>query len=226
MAQGSRWREDVLDALAAPITPRNLAFLATWQRHEGGHTNNEAAWNWLNTTRKYAGASGAINSVGVQRYDSYAHGIGATVQTILAIAPNVVAGLKSGNLKTAGVVNDLSVWLTGQGASGNAHGVSYANKILGSSAKSEEGFSQHQSQGESGQTNETSSRTAAVAAAAPTDFLHLGNTSLPGLPGGAGAPPGSAYIGAPQQQSPQQTWQLITSQPYVSPDTQALLPQQ
>ena len=64
------WRVDVLQGLGAPTTAANLAFLSSWQRWEGGATNNDASFNYLNTTLNALGAVRSINSVGVKAFDT------------------------------------------------------------------------------------------------------------------------------------------------------------
>lgn len=110
------WRADVLRSLGAPVTRANLAFLAAWQRMEGGHTKNKATFNWLNTTRgtQYP----RINSVGVRAYPNYAEGIRQTAATLdNGKYRNIVAGLRSGNptdlAMRLGVAGDLQTWVSG-----------------------------------------------------------------------------------------------------------------
>ena len=126
------WRLDVLTALGAPASPANLRFLETWQRFEGGHTANNASFNWLNST------SGTqypkINSVGVRAYPDWPTGVNYTVSTIRnGRYPSVVKGLVSGNPYNpglrAGILGDLSTWVSGS-RTGN---LSYAAKVLGTS---------------------------------------------------------------------------------------------
>lgn len=120
------WRRRVLAALGAPATPQNLQFLSTWQRWEGGHTKNNAKYNWLNTTH---GPGSSINEVGVKRFSDFKTGVQSTVQTLRnGRYNNIVSGLKSGNpYETPGVEGDLQTWVSGK-RDGNP---AYASKILG-----------------------------------------------------------------------------------------------
>jgi len=124
------WRADVLRGLGAPTTPANLIFLTVWQRFEGGHTNNSARWNWLNTTQ--GTGYPAINAVGVRAFPDYATGIRYTVSTLLnGRYDNIVAGLRSGRPfagpLVAAIAGDLQVWVSGS-RTGNP---TYASRIIG-----------------------------------------------------------------------------------------------
>lgn len=106
-----------------------MAFLAAWQRAEGGHTKNKARFNWLNTTsgKQYP----SINSVGVRAFPDYKTGIKQTVATLQSGRyRNIEAGLRLGNpVDTAllpAVSGDLQVWVSGR-RSGNP---TYAKNIF------------------------------------------------------------------------------------------------
>lgn len=126
------WRKDVLQAIGAPVTPQNLRFLTTWQRWEGGHTKNNATYNWLNTTKQAPGAVRSINSVGVKAFNSYQNGVRATAATLMnGRYDGLVAGLVSGNpYNRPGVDQALQVWVSGR-PDGNPD---YARKVLGGTA--------------------------------------------------------------------------------------------
>lgn len=122
------WRAQLLRSLGAPLTKQNMKFLTAWQRAEGGHTNNSARFNWLNTTRDGAGAVGDINSVGVTAFDSPRHGIAALRDTLLnGKYADIVAGLRQGNPYSAKPVAGLSTWVSGSPTAN----VKYAAKVLG-----------------------------------------------------------------------------------------------
>lgn len=124
------WRNALLARLGYQATPQNLQFLGSWQRWEGGHTNNDASYNWLNTTSDFAGAVDDINSVGVTKYDSFQHGIDATAKTLQnGRYGDILAALKTGNPYAAKPVAGLSTWLTGK--VGTQAGINYASKVLG-----------------------------------------------------------------------------------------------
>lgn len=123
------WRIDVLRSIGAPVTKANLAFLAAWQRQEGGHTHNRARFNWLNTTSgdQYP----KINSVGVRAFPNYQVGIQRTVDTIRnGRYRNLEAALRLGNPTDPSLLpaisGDLQTWVSGR-RSGNPE---YAKKVL------------------------------------------------------------------------------------------------
>ncbi len=126
------WERDVLQTLKAPVTTGNLKLLRAWQRAEGGHTNNNATWNWLNTTKGKQFPS--INGVGVRAFPDYRTGIAYTADTILGGYPSIVEALRAGKPyapKYRGyVVGDLSKWVSG---SRDAR-PDYGQRILGMSA--------------------------------------------------------------------------------------------
>lgn len=124
----SDWRKDLLKAIKAPTTPQNLRLLQTWQRWEGGHTNNKARYNWLNTTNDAPGAVGSINSVGVKAFDSYKNGVNALAITLLNGRYNdIVQAFRTGNPYKSNISQGLQVWVSGK-PDGNP---GYAQKVLG-----------------------------------------------------------------------------------------------
>lgn len=123
------WESSYLRALGAPNTPANRRFLASWQRWEGGHTNNDARFNYLNTTQRMRGSS-AINSVGVQRYANLGQGAQAFARTLRnGKYHDVLSALRAGDPYKANVTAGLSTWLSGSPDS--PHGHEYAAKVLG-----------------------------------------------------------------------------------------------
>lgn len=125
------WQVAYLHALGAPTTAANVKFLNNWQKFEGGHTNNDARWNYMNTTwgKQYP----SINSVGVRAYPNLATGAHAFAQTLedMTNYSGIVKGFRSGNpyKQAARVAPGLSTWLSGSPNSPN--GRSYAQKVLG-----------------------------------------------------------------------------------------------
>ncbi len=123
------WRRGVLRAIGAKPTAANLRLLATWQRWEGGHTNNDARFNWLNTT---SGPGRSINGVGVKAFDSFDTGIRYTAETLLnGRYDDIVKALRSGD-PYAGhdMSRGLQVWVSGR-PDGNP---GYAQKVMGGGA--------------------------------------------------------------------------------------------
>lgn len=84
------WAKAVLRAEGDPLTACNLGALTAWEAAEGGHWNNTAAYNPVNTTYDGPGGSwlsdgnvtATINSDGVRAYNSWHTGLVATVATL------------------------------------------------------------------------------------------------------------------------------------------------
>jgi hypothetical protein len=114
------WATQLLTAMGAPVTDSNINALTTWQSREGGHWNNSAAYNPLNTTLDMGGSE-SMNSVGVKRYTSWDQGIQATLQTLTGKNADargysaIVNALKSG-ADTATILSAISnsAWVTGK----------------------------------------------------------------------------------------------------------------
>ena len=119
------WQSALLKSIGAPVTEANVKFLTTWQRWEGGHTNNSATWNWLNTTH---GPGKPINDVGVKAFPNFATGIKSLSQTLQnGRYKNLVYWLRKGDPYNPAVQPDLETWVSGS-PTGNP---AYAQHILG-----------------------------------------------------------------------------------------------
>ena len=119
------WRRALLRSIGAPPSQENLTFLSTWQRWEGGHTNNNAKFNWLNTTH---GKGQSINSVGVKAFPSFKAGIQALTETLNnGRYPDILKALSAGNPYALAPSAGLQTWVSGK-PDGNP---GYAAKILG-----------------------------------------------------------------------------------------------
>jgi len=122
------WRNELLGVIDAPASPKNLQFLSNWQRWEGGHTNNNARFNWLNTTMNAPGAVFSINNVGVKSFDSQQAGINALAATLMnGRYDDIVRALRQGNPYASDISAGLQVWVSGS-PTGNP---GYAQKVLG-----------------------------------------------------------------------------------------------
>lgn len=128
------WQGAYLKAAGYPDTPKNRSFLASWQRWEGGHTNNTARWNYLNTTQDMSG-NPTMNSIGVRVYRSLDEGARAFAKTIKnGRYGDLDAALLAGDPYTKKAVDGLSVWLAGKVT---PSGIAYASRILGTHAPAE-----------------------------------------------------------------------------------------
>jgi cell wall-associated NlpC family hydrolase len=121
----AEWRRALLKRMGMPVTQKNLTFLATWQRWEGGHTNNTATYNWLNTTQ---GKGTPINGVGVLAFDSFDYGIKQTAATLHnGYYDDILDALASGDPYKVKPSRGLQTWVSGP----NGSNPGYAAKILG-----------------------------------------------------------------------------------------------
>ncbi len=112
------WELCILQGVAAPATPANIADLDEWQAAEGGSTNNTAAFNPFNSLRTtdVTGAQipGVDTSNNFPAFSSWAAGCSATAATLLQ--PNmwvITAALRAGNVTPASAflaVVDQSSW--------------------------------------------------------------------------------------------------------------------
>ena len=81
-----------------PQTDANIEALVAWSIGEGGHYQNAAQFNLLNTARKTKHSHVAIGLDGIKGYDSYADGIDATVETLHnGLYGGILDALKAGN---------------------------------------------------------------------------------------------------------------------------------
>ena len=122
------WERALLKSLRVPVTPQNIKFLQSWQRWEGGHTKNDATYNWLNTTRNTPGAVRSINEVGVKAYRNFRSGIQALNQTLNnGRYGDILDALKAGDPYGSDLSSGLSTWVSGS-PTGN---LKYAAKVMG-----------------------------------------------------------------------------------------------
>jgi hypothetical protein len=83
MANGERqWATAVLRKLGKPVNDRSVSNLVGWARAEGGHTANDARYNYLNTTQPMPGAGNTGTQGNIKVYRSLQQGIDATVKTL------------------------------------------------------------------------------------------------------------------------------------------------
>jgi hypothetical protein len=132
------WELCVLEGLAAPATPANVADLDEWQAAEGGSTNNTAAFNPFNSLRTTdltgAPITGVDTSNNFPAFSTWAAGCSATVATLYQ--PNmwvITAALRAGNVTPASAflaVVDQSAWC----AVSPAGVPCYVNEVLSGAA--------------------------------------------------------------------------------------------
>ena len=65
-----------------PVTPTSVKNLIGWARAEGGHTHNNARFNFLNTTQPMPGAGNTGSQGNIKVYRSLGQGVDATVKTL------------------------------------------------------------------------------------------------------------------------------------------------
>lgn len=122
------WISTYLRTAGYPDTPKNRQFLASWQRWEGGHTKNDARFNYLNTTQDMGG-NPSINRFGVRRYSSLDQGAKAFAKTLKnGRYTGLDAALAAGDPYTKNAVDGLSIWLSGKV---DPAGIAYASRVLG-----------------------------------------------------------------------------------------------
>lgn len=121
-----QWARTILGAIGAPQNEVTTSAMLTWMRHEGGHWNNSAKYNPLNTTKVMDGNDKSINSHGVKAYSSWQEGIDATLATIRKDAygyPKIIKQFQQGESEKSiyGAIHS-SDWGT-KNLPGYAHGV-------------------------------------------------------------------------------------------------------
>ena len=97
-----QWSTSVLHALDIQPNRENVRALSGWARAEGGHWNNTARYNPLNTTQPMPGARDTGTQGNIKVYRNWHQGIKATVETLRnGHYGGIIHALKSG---TAGDV--------------------------------------------------------------------------------------------------------------------------
>lgn len=76
------WAKSVLGGIGAPSSNTNVQAMLRWMAQEGGHSNNSAYFNPLNTTKVMPGELGVMNDHGVRRYANWEMGLQATLKTL------------------------------------------------------------------------------------------------------------------------------------------------
>jgi hypothetical protein len=82
----NEWAKALITKLGGSATEANTSAVISWMAQEGGHWNNSAGYNPLNTTRNMPGAKlmdgGPGRDHGVKHYTSWQQGLEATILTL------------------------------------------------------------------------------------------------------------------------------------------------
>jgi hypothetical protein len=85
VADGERqWATGVLRRLGKQPTERNVSNLVGWAKAEGGHTNNDARYNYLNTTQPMPGAGNTGSQGNIKVYRNLEQGKQVQLPVVLA----------------------------------------------------------------------------------------------------------------------------------------------
>lgn len=107
------WAATVLQKLGYPVTAGGVQALAGWAKAEGGHWNNKARYNPLNTTQPEAGAGNTGAQGNIKVYKSWDQGIDATVQTLRnGRYSGILSGLRAGDPTAVAAAINSSPWGT------------------------------------------------------------------------------------------------------------------
>ncbi|HUO66187.1 MAG TPA: hypothetical protein VMV37_01545 [Gammaproteobacteria bacterium] len=117
MATRRQFAQALLAALHLPVNDANTASIIAWQVAEGGHWNNGALYNPLNTTLTMPGSVTVIKlsgSIGIQAYVNWEEGLSATAKTLAAgiYAPIRAALSRSASVREFLQAVDSTPWGT------------------------------------------------------------------------------------------------------------------
>jgi hypothetical protein len=109
------------------ITPTSAAVtkFVAWENQEGGHWNNSALYNPLNTTLEMPGAGNTGTQGNIKVYQSWEQGMTATVKTLKSYS-GILRALKAGTMAQFEAAVSASPWGTkfpGGGAAGKGVGL-------------------------------------------------------------------------------------------------------
>jgi hypothetical protein len=83
------WAIALAMRLQVPVSPENVHAIVAWIGWEGGHWQNAAKYNPLNTTRRYGTSHAWGGAIPIQVYSSWGEGLEATALTLSQ--PNMAA---------------------------------------------------------------------------------------------------------------------------------------
>jgi hypothetical protein len=113
----AQFAQALLTHMGLPASPANIDFITSWAAAEGGHWNNSATYNPLNTTLHMPGSGpmgGNPHQNGgtpVQAYTSWEQGVEATAKTLEHYS-GIVGALKQSNAQAAAQAVVNSPWGT------------------------------------------------------------------------------------------------------------------
>lgn len=114
MATGQvRFAETLLHQLGIAPNRQNVRALVGWQQAEGGHWNNDARFNPLNTTQPMHGAGNTGSQGNIKQYRDWGQGVRATARTLRnGNYGGILRALKSGSAEDVGQAIVGSPWGT------------------------------------------------------------------------------------------------------------------
>ncbi len=108
-----QFAEKVLQSVGIPVNKTSVGKFVAWEKQEGGHWNNTARYNPLNTTLALPGAANTGTQGNIKVYNSWQQGIEATVKTLKAPSyAGILANLKSGTVADFKIAVNTSPWGT------------------------------------------------------------------------------------------------------------------
>lgn len=108
-----RWAVRLLNRLDIKPNRQNVKALVGWQRAEGGHYNNDARFNPLNTTQPMPGAGNTGTQGNIKVYRSPKQGLRATVKTLRnGRYDNILGALQQGSAQDVASAIGRTPWGT------------------------------------------------------------------------------------------------------------------
>lgn len=108
-----QWAASVLHGLHIPQTPGGVRALVGWAKLEGGHFNNDARYNPLNTTLNLPGSGDTGSQGNISVYKDWHQGVEATVKTLKnGRYDGIIAALRGGNPAKVAAAVGASPWGT------------------------------------------------------------------------------------------------------------------
>jgi hypothetical protein len=110
------WSATFLLALGMEPTPKRMQAMVGWVRLEGGHWNNDARYNPLNTTMNMPGSGDTGTQGNISVFTSWKQGLEATVKTITLKQygyPAVLAAFRNGSIDDIARALSVSAWCLG-----------------------------------------------------------------------------------------------------------------